>query len=180
MVKKIIDMDATIKSFLDAYAKNCADVLQKHKEKLKKNKFSSDKERNDAMAEVKNAENSYKFLLSIVKEPKKYLYSGKDIIYEYVEDGVSIYHKLTPILVGDYAVYGSPLVELSKYIANHVKHGKNEHGVWIYRSGSTVSDYDAEGILKLNRAFKIRTGTKLVNYLNSWRSPLSFAKERIN
>ena len=175
MVKKIIDMDATIKSFLDAYAKNCADVLQKHKEKLNKNKFSNDKDRNDAIQEIQEAENAYNFLLQIVKEPKKYLYSGKDIIDA---DG-DIYNKLAPILSGDYAVVGNPLVEISKCIANHVNRGSNERGVWIYRQGVSDLDYDAEEVLKLNRALKIRMGTKLVKFLNSWRGPLSFANERV-
>ena len=112
-----------------------------------------------AVQEYTKTRNAYKLLVEIAKEPKKYLYSGKDLIYA----DLDLYNNLLPIM--DMRFDRSDkhlLVELSKKIAHHVRYGKNDNnGVWVYYGPNRVglstysSDSEAESIIKMSKIVEL-------------------------
>ena len=118
------NIDETIQKLLKAYAQWCKTVLDKQLKEIQKKKFYTEKDRTDANQEYTRAKQAYEYLLEIVADPKKYLYSGKDIIYADTVD----YNKLLPILDGRFDKSQKHLlVRLSEAIAHHVNYGKNDH-----------------------------------------------------
>ena len=142
------NIDETIQKLLNGYAKWCATVLEKKAKALQKQKFYTDEDRKNANQEYTKEKNAYEYLLQIAEDPKKYLYSGKDLIYSDIID----YNKLSPILDMPFDRSGNNLlVRLGEKIAHHVKHGENDaDGVWVYYGNSLVFDLDAESIIKMN------------------------------
>ena len=147
------NIDETIQKLLNGYAKWVAAVLAKQLKELQKKKFYTEKDRAEANQEYARAKHAYEYLLEIAADPKKYLYSGKDIIYADTVD----YNKLLPILGWRFDKSGKHLlVRLSEKIAHHVKYGKNDHeGNWVYYGNSLVFDLDAEEIIKMNKAVQL-------------------------
>lgn len=147
------NIDETIKKLLQGYAKWCYTILQKDHKRITKQYFPTQEDRAKAVQEYTAAKKAYEFLLEIAKEPKKYLYSGKDLIYE---DG-DLYNKLLPILNGRFDKSDKHLlVRLSEKIAYHVNYGKNDHeGNWIYYGDSAIRDLEAEAIILMNKSVQL-------------------------
>ena len=143
------NIDETIQKLLSGYAQWCYTILQKDHKRLQKQYFPTKEDRTKAIQEYTEAKHAYEYLLKIVADPKKYLYSGKDLIYSDTVD----YNKLMPVLGNRFDKSQKHLlVRLSEAIAHHVNYGKNDHnGVWVYYGNSLVFDLDAESIIKMNR-----------------------------
>ncbi len=147
------NIDETIKKLLNGYAQWCYSILQKDHKRITKAYFPTQEDRAKAVQEYTAAKTAYEFLLKIAKEPKKYLYSGKDLIYA---DG-DLHNKLLPILGWRFDKSGKHLlVRLGEKIAHHVKYGKNDHeGNWVYYGNSLVFDLEAEEIIKMNKVVQL-------------------------
>lgn len=145
------DMDETIKKLLNGYAKWCYTILQADRKRIQKQYFANKADLKNAFQEYVATKKAYKFLLEIAKEPKKYLYSGKDLIYA---DG-DLFHKLEPILAVRFDKSQKHLlVRLSEQIAEHVKYGRDDcEGNWIYYEDS--NDFAAEAIIEMNKAVQL-------------------------
>ena len=154
------NIDETIQKLLNGYAQWCYTILQKDHKRLQKQYFPTKEDQAKAVQEYTRAKQAYEFLLKIVKEPKKYLYSGKDLIYA---DG-DLYNKLMPILAVRFdKSQNHLLVRLSEAIADHVKYGNNDHnGVWVYYSDSGMHDLEAEKILKMNKSVQLWNANALI------------------
>ena len=142
------NIDETIQKLLNSYAKWCATVLEKEAKALQKKKFYTEKDRK----EYERAKKAYEYFLQIAADPKKYLYTEKDIIYSDVVD----YNKLMPVLETPFDRSAKHLLDrLSEAIAHHVKYGKNNHrGVWVYY-GEPNQDFEAQNIIKMNKAVQL-------------------------
>jgi hypothetical protein len=167
------NIDETIKKLLTGYAQWCYTVLQKEHKRLQKQYFPTQKDRSDAIQEHTKAKHAYEFLLKIAQEPKKYLYSGKDLVYA---DG-DLYNKLDPILDMPYDKTGNNLlVRLGEKIAHHVKHGKdNNDGVWLYYGNSLVFDLDAEEIIKINKVVQLWNANNFIAAIKDFAPASVFA-----
>lgn len=155
------NIDKTIQKLLYGYAQWCYTILQKEHKRLQKQYFPTKEDQAKAVQEYTRAKQAYEFLLKIAKEPDKYLYSGKDLIY--ADD--DLYNKLDPILVMPYDKnQNNLLVNLSKAIAHHVNYEShyNENGNWIYYGNSATRDLEAEKILKMNKAVQLWNANALI------------------
>ena len=143
------NIDETVQKLLYGYVEWCYGILDKKLKTIQKKKYFTPEDRVKEAQEYTRERNAYEYLLEIAKDPKKYLYSGKDIIYSDLID----YNKLEPVLDMPYDRSGKHLLQrLSEAIAHHVNHGKNDNnGVWVYYGNSLVFDLDAESIIKMNR-----------------------------
>lgn len=160
------NIDETIQKLLKGYAKWCDTVLQKDTKALQKKKFYTEKDRTKANQECTRAKKAYEYLLEIAANPKKYLYTEKDIIYSDVVD----YNKLSPILGYhfDRTKNGPVLVRLSEAIAHHVKYGQNDHnGVWVYY-GEPNQDFEAQKIIKMNKVVQLWNANDFVAALKDF------------
>ena len=142
------NIDETIQKLLNGYAKWVATVLAKQLKELQKKKFYTEKDRAEANQEYVRTKQAYEYLLEIAADPKKYLYTEKDIIYSDVVD----YNKLMPVLGNLFDKSGKHvIVLLSEAIAHHVKYGNNDYnGNWIYY-GEPNQDFEAQNIIKMNK-----------------------------
>lgn len=148
------NIDETIKKILCDYAKHCKEVLDKQTKELQKRKFFADEDRKNAIQEQTKAKHAYEFLLEIAEEPKKYLYSGKDLIYA----NRDLYDKLLPIMTMRFDPSGKHLlVRLSEKIAHHVQFESryDSNGVWVYYGNSAVCDTNAESIIKMSKVVEL-------------------------
>ena len=171
------NIDETVKKLLNGYAKWCATVLNKESAKIQKQKFYDDKDRWDAVQKHTRQKHAYEFLLKIAAEPKKYLYSGKDIIYACSESGESLYNQLSPILCYPFdRGYGHLIVRLSEAIANHVNYGHDDfNGVWVYYDKSAVRDLEAEKIAKMNKTVQLWNANSFVSAIKDFAPASVFA-----
>ena len=158
------NIDETIKKLLNGYAKHCAVVLAACELDIQKRKYSSDAARKQDEAELARAKQAYAFLQEIVADPKKYLYSGKDIIYTVLPDGKTVYDKLAPILTYRFDCSGQYILNrLSEKIAHHVKYGQNNvNGMWVYYDDAVVPDVSAMAILEMNKFIDLLNSNDLV------------------
>ena len=154
------NIDETIKKLLNGYAKWCYTILQKEHKRLQKQYFPTKEDQAKAFQEYTRTKQAYEYLLEIAENPKKYLYSGKDLIYADTVD----YNKLSPVLAVrfDKSKNKHLLVRLSEKIANHVKYGHNDYeGNWVYYGPNRVglstypSDLEAEAIISMNKAVQL-------------------------
>ena len=167
------NIDETIQKLLNGYAKWVAAVLAKQLKELQKKKFYTEKDRAEANQEYARAKHAYEYLLEIVADPKKYLYTEKDIIYSDVVD----YNKLRPILGWrfDMTKKGHLIVRLSEAIAHHVKYGYNDHnGNWIYY-GEPNQDFEAQNIIKMNKAVALWNANPFVAAIKDFAPASVFA-----
>lgn len=161
---KVKDVDATIKKLLHSYAKHCRSILDNDLKRIQRNKYKTQKEFQDAKNDYYEANKAYEFLLKIANEPKKYLYTGEDIIYAKCMDGETLYTKLSPILGNrfDRSLSGSVMCRVSECIKHHVLYGENDHnGNWICYN--TNNDLDAKEIFKYNQKIQLWHGFDIVN-----------------
>ena len=174
------NIDETIKKLLQGYAQWCYTILQKEHKRLQKQYFPTKEDQAKAFQEYTRTKQAYEYLLEIAKEPKKYLYSGKDLIYSDTVD----YNKLLPILNGYFDKSQKHLlVRLSEKIAQHVKYGKNDHeGNWIYYGPQRVgfmsyspSDLEAEWIINANKSVQLWTANDFVAAIKGFAFPTAFA-----
>ncbi len=154
------NIDETIQKLLNAYAQWCEVILNKKVKDIQKGRFVIEKDRTKANQEFTLAKNANKFLKEIAKNPKKYLYSGEDLIYA----KGNLYNKLSPILNMPFDKSGNNLlVRLSEKIAYHVRYGRNDSdGVWVYSGNNIFADFEAESILKMNKAVQLWNANALV------------------
>ena len=167
------NIDETIQKLLKAYAQWCKTVLDKQLKEIQKKKFYTEKDRTDANQEYTRAKRAYEYLLEIVADPKKYLYSGKDIIYSETVD----YNKLMPVLDNRFDKSQKHLlVRLSEAIAHHVNYGKNDHNnVWVYYGNSGLVDLEAEKILKMNKSVQLWNANGFVAAIKDFAPASVFA-----
>lgn len=166
------NIDETIKKLLEGYAKWCYTILQKDHKRITKQYFPTPEDRAKAVQEYTAAKTAYEFLLEIAKEPKKYLYSGEDLI------NTGLYDKLSPILGErfDKSKDMRLLVALSEKIEHHVKYGHNDHeGNWIYYGPDRVgflsyqsSDLEAEAIIDMNKVVQLWNANDFVAALKDF------------
>ncbi len=154
------NIDETIQKLLNGYAQWCKTVLDKQLKEIQTKKFYTEEDRTNAVQEHTRAKQAYEYLLKIVKDPKKYLYTEKDVIYSDVID----YNKLAPMLDNRFDKSQKHLfVRLSEAIAHHVKYGRNDHnGVWVYYGNAGMIDLEAEKILKMNKTVQLWNANNLV------------------
>ena len=166
------NIDETIKKLLDGYAKWCDSVLLKDAKALQKKKFYTNEDRKNDNQEYSAARKAYEYLLEIAADPKKYLYTEKDIIYSDVVD----YNKLLPVLGSRFDKSGKHLmVRLSEAIAQHVKYGQNDYnGVWVYY-GEPNQDFEAQKIIKMNKAVQLWNANDIVAALKDFAPASVFA-----
>lgn len=171
------NIDETIKKLLDGYAKWCATVLNKEYKKIKQNKFKSEIERKETIENYTKSRHAYDFFLKIAAEPKKYLYSGKDILYTCLGNGESLYNHLSPILHHPFdRSNGHLIVRLSEAIAHHVNYGHNDfNGVWAYYDKSAVCDLEAEKIAKLNKTVQLWNANSFIAAIKDFAPTSVFA-----
>ena len=167
------NIDETIQKLLKAYAQWCKTVLDKQLKEIQKKKFYTEKDRTDANQEYTRAKRAYEYLLEIVADPKKYLYSGKDIIYSKTVD----YNKLMPVLDNRFDKSQKHLlVRLSEAIAHHVNYGKNDHNnVLGYYGYSAMRDLEAEKILKMNKSVQLWNANGFVAAIKDFAPASVFA-----
>ena len=153
------NIDETIKKLLNGYAKWCYTILRADRKRIQKQYFADKGDLKNAFQEYVAAKKAYKFLLEIAKEPKKYLYSGKDLIYAPGD----LFRKLEPILAVRFDKSQKHLlVRLSEQIAKHVQYGKNNNdGVWVYYDGDG-RDFEAEAIINMNKSVQLWNSNDLV------------------
>lgn len=173
------NIDETIKRLLNGYAKWCATVLDREYKKIKQNKFKSEAEQKETVENYKKSKQAYELFLKIAAEPKKYLYSGKDILYTCLENGDSLYNQLSPILCYPFdRAYGHLIVRLSEEIAYHVKHGYNDfNGVWAYYDKSAVRDLEAEKIAQMNKTVQLWNANAFVAAIKDFAPASVFAAD---
>ncbi|MBR0212456.1 MAG: hypothetical protein IJQ55_02505, partial [Alphaproteobacteria bacterium] len=127
----IINIDRTIESLLNKYRAHCAKVLEDKRKSLAKKKSVKQEELDDYNASL----SSYEFLEKIVKNPKMYLYSGKDIIYTNLKNGENLYNKLQHVLTNEFDNGTGIIYKLSEAIAHHVSSPfTDKNGKWEYWS----------------------------------------------
>ena len=167
------NIDETIQKLLKAYAQWCKTVLDKQLKEIQKKKFYTEKDRADANQEYTRAKHAYEYLLKIVADPKKYLYSGKDLIYSDTVD----YNKLMPVLGNRFDKSQKHLlVRLSEAIAHHVNYGKNDHNnVWVYYGNSAMRDLEAEKILEMNKSAQLWNANGFVAAIKDFAPASVFA-----
>ena len=167
------NIDETIRKLLNAYAKRCNTVLHKDLKALHKRRFFAENDREEAFQEYTKEKNALLLLEKIAKNPKKYLYSGKDLVYA---DG-DLYNKLSPILSArfDKSKDKHLLVRLSEKIAHHVNYGKNDYqGVWVfYDEGGR--DLEAEAIINMNKSVQLWNSNDLVAAIKDFAPASAFA-----
>ena len=166
------NIDETIKKLLNGYAQWCKTVLDKQLKEIQKKKFYTEKDRADANQEYTRAKQAYEYLLEIVADPKKYLYSGNDIIYSKTVD----YNKLMPVLGNRFDKSQKHLlVRLSEAIAHHVKYGHNDYnGNWVYY-GEPNQDFEAQNIIKMNKAVALWNANAFVAAIKDFAPASVFA-----
>ena len=166
------NIDETIQKLLNGYAQWCKTVLEKKAKALQKQKFYTDEDRKNANQEYTRAKKAYEYLLEIAENPKKYLYSGKDIIYADTVD----YNKLLPVLDGNFdKSYTHLMVRLSEAIANHINYGQNDHdGVWVYY-GQPNQDFEAQSIIKMNKVVQLWNANNFVAAIKDFAPASAFA-----
>ena len=168
------NMDKTIQKLLFAYAARCKRIMDKDRKHIEKQHFPTQKDRTDAVQKLTRVERAYEFLLEIAENPKKYLYSGKDLIYA---EG-DLFNKLSPILSTRFDKSQKHLlVRLSEKIAYHVNYEQryNDHnGVWVY-SGTPNSDLNAEAILQMNKIVQLWNANDFVGTIKSFAPASAFA-----
>ena len=167
------NIDETIQKLLSGYAQWCYTVLQKDHKRLQKQYFPTQEDRTKAIQEYTEAKHAYEYLLKIVADPKKYLYSGKDIIYADTVD----YNKLAPMLDNRFDKSQKHLlVRLSEAIAHHVNYGKNDHNnVWVYYGNSAMRDLEAEKILEMNKSVQLWNANGFVAAIKDFAPASVFA-----
>ncbi len=174
------NIDETIQKLLNGYAKWVATVLAKQLKELQKKKFYTEKDRAEANQEYARAKQAYEYLLEIAADPKKYLYSGKDLIYSDIVD----YNKLLPILGMRFDKSQKHLlVRLGEKIAHHVKYGHNDHeGNWVYYGPNRVgflsyspSDLEAEWIINANKSVQLWNANDFVAAIKDFAPASVFA-----
>ena len=162
-------MDATIRILLDKYMKHCAAVLENKNKKLSKKKTVDDKE----LQEYTDAVYSYNFLQKVVKNPKTYLYTGKDIIYTNLKNGESLYNKLQHVLTNEFDNGTRVIYSLSEAIAHHVSSPfTDKSGKWEYWSGN--HDFEAEKILQINKVVSLLGANDFAKSLKDILPPKAF------
>lgn len=150
------NIDETIKKLLEDYAKWCATILGKQAKEIQNRYFHVADDRTEANQEYTKAKNSLAFLEKIAKDPKKYLYSGNDLIYSKLSDGQSIYDKLEPLMGMPFDRTGKfLLVRLGEQIAYHVNYGSDYNNVWVYYGKSGMSDSAAESIIMMSKTVEL-------------------------
>ena len=168
-----INIDKTIQKLLNGYTKWVATVLDKQLKEIQKKKFRTEKERANAEQEYARAKQAYEYLLEIAADPKKYLYSGNDIIYSKTVD----YNKLMPVLDDNRFDKSQKhlLVRLSEAIAHHVKYGHNDYnGNWVYY-GEPNQDFEAQNIIKMNKAVALWNANAFVAAIKDFAPASMFA-----
>lgn len=167
------NIDETIKKLLAAYAKWVQTVLTEKSEKLQKQKFDSLERRSKAERELASEKDALVFFLKIAAEPKKYLYSGKNIIYAGLETGKSLFDQLSPILCRPFDRSQKHLiVRLSEVIAHHAMYHKPDD-VWVYYDHDY--DSDAEDIMQMNKTVQLWNANELVAMFQNLKLPSAFA-----
>lgn len=166
------NIDETIRKLLNGYAKWVATVLAKQLKELQKKKFYTEKDRAEANQEYARTKQAYEYLLEIAADPKKYLYTEKDIIYSDVVD----YNKLMYVLGNRFDKSGKHLiVRLSEAIAHHVKYGNNDHnGNWIYY-GEPNQDFEAQNIIKMNKTVALWNSNDFIAAIKDFAPASVFA-----
>ena len=169
------NIDETIQKLLNGYAKWCGSVLDKQLKGIQKKHFYTEKDRMDANQEYVRNKKAYEYLLQIVADPKKYLYTDKDIIYSDVVD----YNKLLPVLGNHFDRSGNHLLyQLSQKIAHHVKYGNDDYqGVWVYYSNSATRDLEAEAIINMNKAVQLWNANDFVAAIKDFLPASVFATD---
>lgn len=167
------NIDETIKKLLDAYAKWVQTVLIEKSEKLQKQKFDSLEQRSKAERELAREKDAYVFFLKIAAEPKKYLYSDKNIIYACSENGKSLFNQLSPILCHPFDRSQKHLIcRLSDVIVHHAMYNKPDD-VWVYYDHDY--DSDAEEIMQMNKTVQLWNANELVAMFRNLKLPSAFA-----
>ena len=177
-------MDKTIQKLLRNYAERCEKILDKETKSLQKRKFYDEKDRAEALQEHTKEKQALNFLMEIVKDPKKYLYRGNNILCTRLNNGKSIYEMLLPLMTQkfDRSKNGNLLVRLSENIVRHVKYGHNDYnGVWMYYGPHRVglstysSDLEAEKILQMNKVVSLWNSNDFVAAFKDFAPATVFA-----
>ena len=152
------NIDKTIQKLLHGYAQHCGFTLDKDESFFSKRRFLN-KSYNRIDEELhEGAKKAFVLLLDIADNPKKYLYSGRTLIYTLLPDGTRLYDNLLPIMGHHFDPSNKfLLLRLSEEIAKHINRGeKNTDKDWIYYGNDTFAgDLEAEAILKMNRSVEL-------------------------
>ena len=167
------NIDETVQKLLQGYAKRCYKILQKDNDTLQKQHFVNKAEQKKAFDEYAETKKAYDFLVKVAEEPKKYLYSGKDLIYA----SGNLYLKLSPLMERRFDKSGNHLlVRLGECIARHVTYGKNnQDGVWVYYGGEWGRDSDAETIISMNKTVQLWNSNDFVAAMKDFAPASLFA-----
>ena len=165
----IINIDRTIESLLNKYLARCAKVLEDKRKSLAKKKSVKQEELDEYNASLA----SYEFLAKIAKNPKMYLYSGKDIIYTNLKTGESVYKKLQNVLTNEFDNGTHLIMRLSEAIAHHVSNPfTDKKTAWEYYKGN--NDIEAEQVLKINKVASLLGANDFAKSLKDILPPKAF------
>ncbi len=178
----MINVDETIQKLLNGYVKWSERIMEQELKKVQSTKFFTKEQRTRAAQKYTEQKNAVKFLKEIAKDPKKYLYSGKNIKETYPSDKKTIEEKLHPILLPPFdnaEIFEEKiLMLLSDLIAFHIKEEQgefnDENGVWI----DDVNTITAYSIMRLNKRVQLRNGNALVSVLGRLVPSSRFAVEK--
>lgn len=148
MKQKDIDIDNVIQNLLYDYAKWCRYILDKDAEKIKRGQI-----RDSWEIDMHNsAESAYSVLLEIAKNPKDYLYSGKNLVYA----PNNLHAQIEPLFgnkfdrSSDHFFY-RVCEKIADHVNNPFKNGEKWH---FYDNKSVMDDVGAADILKYARMVK--------------------------
>lgn len=85
---KSIDVDATIEKLLNTYCKYLENLLcakRKYVKKMQENGKKTESDKKFEIESLQRQEKALEYLKEIAKDPKKYLYTGKECLYTYVD-----------------------------------------------------------------------------------------------
>ena len=175
-----INVDETIQKLLYNYVKWAETVHKQEVKKVQNQKFFDRQDETRAAQRCSEQKNAIKFLKEIAKNPKKYLYSGKDIKNTYLEDKKTIEEKLHPILLPPFdnteLFEEKVLMVLGKLIAFHVKEEQDlndQNGVWVDDANSMTS----YSVIRLNKSVQLWNGNALTSVLGRLVPASRFAIE---
>lgn len=169
-----VDIDKTIQNLLQKYSVHIGDLLSMYNRNVEKAKRKGIKPTYNTYYNYHLVNDSYKYLLQVVAEPKKFLYnetgvSGKK---QNTPSHADVLKKLEPVLNLNGGCGMRLLRRLCETISHHMKYTQKDN--WFYYGPHTF-DEDAEMVLKLNKTVHLLDKSDFVRFFKDMLPTHRFA-----